>query len=137
MKHLQINKEATTIFMQLISGLSETGAHKTLDKHNYLPKRKSGFMSVHVECIGKDRFSVAHYFEQNGDLMSDPQMTFWVYDGRVFPASFTQHGSIQIFQNALLFDEDDLPHSAKVQMIQELLVFANDWMNNIKDQQEI
>lgn len=137
MKHLQINEEATKTFMKLISGLSETGAHKTLDKHNYLPKRKGGIMSVHVECIGKGRFSVAHYFEQECDLMSDPQMTFWTCDGRVFPASFTQHGGIPIFQNALLFDEHDQPHSANAQMIQELSVFANDWMNNIKDQQEI
>ena len=123
--------------MKLVSGLSESGAYKTLDKHNYLPERSSGIMSVHVECIGKDRFSIAHYFEQECDLMSDPQMTFWVCEGKVFPCSFTQHGGIQIFENALLFDENGQPHSANAQKIQELSTFANDWMNNINDQQEI
>lgn len=137
MTELEINKEATEIFMKLVSGLLESGAHKTLDKHNYLPERNGGIMSVHVECIGKDRFSIAHYFEQECDLMSDPEMTFWVCEGKVFPCSFIQHGGLPILENALLFDENDQPHSANAQKIQELSIFANDWMNNINDQQEI
>ena len=38
------------------------------------------FMSAHIEHIGitsmGPMFSVAHYCEQNGDLMKDPDMTF-------------------------------------------------------------
>jgi len=136
-KLTHLNTVATAIFFKLIDGLMEQGACKTLDKHEYLPERKSGIMSVHIECIGENRHSVAHYFEQNGDLMSDPQMTFWVASGKVFPTSFTQHGAISIFQNAILFDEHNQPHSSRVNLLIELSEFVNDWMDNIKDQQDI
>ncbi len=137
MKQLRkLNKEATETFMTLICGLSEPGACTTFDKHDYLPKRSGGIMSVHVDCIGKDRYSVAHYFEQNGDLMSDPQMTFWVCDGKVYPCSYTLH-SMGLFQNSIHFDENEKPKSFRKGQQHSQAEFVNGWMENIKDQQEL
>ena len=34
------------------------------------------FMPVVVEQVGKNQLSIAHYYEQNGDLMADPEIVF-------------------------------------------------------------
>lgn len=36
--------------------------------------KSEGWMPLVIEKIGPDRISLAHYFEQNGDLMADPEM---------------------------------------------------------------
>lgn len=50
-----------------------------------------GLMDLVVEVIGEDegtiRVSLAHYYEQNGDLMADPEMEVRVYrDARMVDA---------------------------------------------------
>ena len=49
--------------------LAEVGAHTKVENKPY--------MALCVEVIGDDLVSVAHYGEQNGDLMKDPDMVFW------------------------------------------------------------
>jgi hypothetical protein len=44
-----------------------------------------------IEKIASDRVSVGHYFTQNGDLMSDPEVVFKIDDGEWSPVSFTSH----------------------------------------------
>ena len=39
-------------------------------------------------------FSLAHYYEQNGDLVCDPDVTFLVAD-QVHPLTFEQDGVIR------------------------------------------
>lgn len=136
-KLTKLDENATKVFLQLIDGLQEPGAYKVFDKHNYLPERNGGIMSVHIECIGTSQYSVAHYYEQNGDLMSDPHMSFWVCDGNVYPASFTQHGLFQRFEVSIRFDENCVPNGFKVKIQREHADFANFWMKNIADQQEL
>lgn len=48
--------------------LSVTGA--------YLRLEQEGFMPLVIETIGRNQFSVAHYYEQNGDLIADPEVIF-------------------------------------------------------------
>lgn len=50
--------------------LAQQGTHFRLDMEH--------FDRLVVENIGLNRISVAHYFEQNGDLVADPQIVFWV-----------------------------------------------------------
>lgn len=133
----KLNEKAANIFFNLIHGLLEPGAHKVIDKHNYLPERNGGIMSVDVECIGIARYSIAHYYEQNGDLMSDPEMTFWVRDGYVYPASFVQHGFFQRFETSIRFDEEDMPNGIRASLQRKHANFADFWMKNIADQQEL
>src|SRR5258708_2338556 len=76
----------------------------------------SGFMRLCIEYVGTgprgmSLVSVAHYFEQNGDLMADPDLVFEVNPnedgplswkaGEWSPVSFTQH-STGTYQEAVL-----------------------------------
>ena len=135
-KMSKLNSEATGVFFTLIDGLLENGAFSTFDKHNYLPERSGGIMSVHVECIGKNRYSVAHYYDQNGDLMSDPQMTFWVCGRNVFPCSYTLH-SFGRFEVSTRFDENEMPVEFCENLQKGHANFADFWMMNIEEQQDI
>lgn len=98
-------------------------------------------MAVHIEeiatCENGKIWSLAHYYEQNGDLMSDPEMTFLVKNNHleIYPLSYTQH-SLGIYNDAVFF-ENGRPTKFKPKMQADLAVFANMWLNNIKDQQEL
>jgi len=52
--------------------------------YNIIGEAGGAFMPVYAECTGNYRgrpiFSIAHDFEQNGDLCCDPDCTFWVTD---------------------------------------------------------
>ena len=62
----------------------------------------AGLMRLCIEAIGTGPngfplISVAHYYEQNGDLVADPEMTFEVAPGlksaaAVFPVTFEMPG---------------------------------------------
>ena len=58
-----------------------------------------GYMELVIEKIAKNQISVAHYFEQNGDLCVDPEIVFLIAPGydrdykkvtRWYPISFGQ-----------------------------------------------
>lgn len=52
----------------------------------------SGFMDLDIEKIGSNRVSVAHYYKQMGDLMSDPEIVFKITGyGEWQPVRYTQH----------------------------------------------
>ena len=60
----------------------------------------SGLMRLCVELVGrgpngKPLVSVAHYYEQNGDLVADPEMTFESAFTRYYP---TEGGFIHFFR---------------------------------------
>ena len=69
-----LNQKATKVFMLLVDGLKEPGDAKKIDNTN------GAFMTVHVELIHQNEhgrhYSIAHYYEQNGDLMRDPDVVF-------------------------------------------------------------
>jgi len=96
------------------------------------------FQAVHVDHVNDTPlgpvFAVAHYFEQNGDLVADPDVTFLCGgDGRWYPLAF---------QNALGYRR-----AAEVRSDGELLVnrarqsdlagFCGTWMKNVAEQQDL
>lgn len=48
-----------------------------------------------IEKTGENRVSVAHYYTQNGDLMSDPEIVFRIDGDRWVPVRYTQHPFIE------------------------------------------
>ena len=52
-------------------------------------------MDLVIEKIGENRLSVAHYYTQNGDLMSDPEIVFRIDRDHWVPVRYTQHPSIE------------------------------------------
>lgn len=100
-----------------------------------------GFMPVSVEVIyTNDKYmivSVAHYYEQNGDLMADPEVCF-IYNkitGDYFPSYFKQD-NVGIEQESIIMN-DGVIKGIRTIMQLEHSVFANMWLENIKDQQKL
>ena len=126
----QINKTASRILDVLTRDL-EFGESRKIDNGG------SAIMAVCVECIGPNKYSIAHYYEQNGDLVADPDMTFWKSPiGSWLPVTFEMPG-LGVCQEALLFDGKDTPQRFSASLLSDLSVFTNDWMRNIRDQQEL
>jgi len=77
---------------------------------------------------------VAHYHEQNGDLMRDPEMVFLRdKDGRFFPTYFLQDGGLGFEQESA----DVGKGTFQPAMQAEHASFANLWMKNIREQQHL
>ena len=123
-----LGKNATKIFMELIRGVDYDNPKKL--------SNGNGFMPVSIEQTGDTKqgkiYSIAHYYEQNGDLVTDPDMTFLLTNGCVMPLTFEQ-GGLGIYQVAV--DLDTNKYSARV--LSDLVKFANMWMRNIKQQQRL
>ena len=96
-------------------------------------------MAVHVELVSVKPagqiFSVAHYWEQNGDLMRDPDMLFIRRVGTYFPISFRQDPGY-IEEGARVSDDSEIIHYNKVVQAAQAK-FSNMWMTKIEQQQEI
>ena len=83
-------------------------------------------------------YSIAHYYEQNGDLMRDPEMTFLVndYDKKVYPISYQTDGIFGGYEEGAIF-ENDLLTGIRKQLNNAHKNFANTWMTNIEMQQSL
>ena len=125
-----LNEKAEAIFRKLTDGLRKVGDHQQWNND-------SSFMAACVEIIGRTGLgplvSVAHYYEQNHDMMRDPDIVFWVdADQHVYPVSFRQD-SLGINQEAAIFENGQW--NVKPKMQADITRFANQWMLNIEDQQ--
>jgi len=129
-----LNPKATKVFLRLIDGLQKPGDAKKIDNAN------GAFMAVHVELIHQNKhgrhFSIAHYYEQQGDLMRDPDMVFLLSasDSQIYPLTFRQDGFPPVDQVAAeAADGESIRFNRKIQA--DLVSFANLWMKNIREQQ--
>ena len=85
---------------------------------------------------GYTTLSVAHYGEQNGDPMADPEMTFTIVGGEYYPISF-RNDYVGLYQEVFRYDEDGRPEAIDKKLQSDLTAFANQWMKNIQEQQGI
>jgi len=131
-----LSKATTTIFRALIARLG-SGTHVQIGE------KGSAIMPVVVEKIGLGRYSIAHYYEQNGDLMADPEVCFWVpragqrgHDrGDVYPISYKQAG-LGIDRELVIF-EDGAPVRECRRLQHDCANFCSDWFRNIVWQQNL
>ena len=123
-----INPAARAVF-ELLAGNLTVGATLKLDSAPGI------FMAVHVERLTERHFSVAHYHVQNGDLMADPEMTFYRCEhGQVFPCSYQQDG-LAIYRLGLEITEAGIIEGENQKEQADEAAFANLWMKNIAEQQ--
>ena len=129
-----LNQTSTATLNKMIS-MMEDGYIK-IDNTN------SSFMPVSVEeILNNEKYrivSVAHYFDQNGDLMADPEMCF-IYIKAVdsyMPSYFKQDGFLGREQESVLF-EDGIIKGIRTKMQADHTSFANMWLRNIKNQQNL
>lgn len=106
-----------------------------LEQENYLP--------LVFERHEPHVCSLSHYYIQEGDLMSDPDVTFLINKHRsdlvneiiLCPLSITQ-SRLGIYREvAFLNSNRDNLHSFKPRSMKDLASFCNTWTDNIQAQQ--
>lgn len=128
---IKVTTQAKCVLDKLTQDLNEPGDHREISN-------SPSFMSVHVEHVGTcdlgPMFSIAHYYEQNGDLMKYPDMVF-IRDqaGEYYPFEF-QQDNLGVYQCAVKFSEGKV-EGVNLRMQRDMASFAGDWMKNIKHQQ--
>jgi hypothetical protein len=111
------------------------------DGYIKLDNTEGSFMPVSVETIFENEkytiFSLAHYFEQCGDLMADPEMLF-IYSKamNVFFPSYFKQDNIGIEQESIVVEGGEIK-GYRVKMQSDQTSFANTWLKNIKYQQKL
>ena len=98
------------------------------------------YMPVYLELIGRidkyDFFSLAHYGQQNGDAMRDPEMLFALHkDTRQFIPYYYRNDYCGIEENSVRWSEDGIALNPRLQASHT--TFANQWLRNIAAQQGI
>lgn len=126
-----LNASATKTFNKLIDGLAQPGDANKIDTTD------GAFMAVSVDFLaesgGTKFFAVAHRYEQNGDLVPDPDVQFAVINGCVVPFAIDQYCG---YREHARFAGGKLTHiNARGQA--DLNSFCNMWMRNIASQQTL
>ena len=96
-----------------------------------------GFMRLVIEHVGTgprggELVSVAHYGEQNGDLMRDPEVVFEVAAGQWQPVSI-QQDYLGSYREAVFVGEDGKVYVRPAE-VRDIQAFARMWDRNIKAQ---
>jgi hypothetical protein len=105
---------------------------------NPLALESPGYMKLCIEAIGPGprglpQVSIAHYGEQNGDAMRDPDMVFEIdAAGAWHPVSF--RNDYVGLCNEAVWQEDAGRVLTIPSMIRELNSFARIWDTNIREQ---
>lgn len=92
------------------------------------------YMYLSAERLTNHSFSMAHYFEQNGDLCPDPDMELVKTKVGWFPVALQQ--SIGTYTRAIVeTDDEGNPTKVYPKRYSELKSFLSMWLKNIKSQQ--
>jgi N12 class adenine-specific DNA methylase len=102
-------------------------------RYRYMKLKADGFMDLIIEKLMDDRISLSHYYTQNGDLMSDPDMEIIVdhENYKLMAATFRQD-NLGIYQEVYPEEGKWIPNLSK-----ELNRFLEDWLKNIERQGHI
>ena len=131
-----LTRRSAKIFKRLIAGLCWQG--EAGERSRKVDNAPGAYMAVSVEACWPNLFSVTHYGEQNGDLMADPDMVFWLSpeDGKVYPVSF-RNDYAGHSNEAMTFGQDGKIESWDAAQMRDMREFADMWMRNIANQQEV
>jgi len=140
-----ISKAAQKTFDALVADLP-------VGEERVIGKPGGAIQPLHVERLTEHTYSLAHYYEQNGDLVPDPDGEFWRGDdGRVYPVSLRQCTGLYTEAMVLMPPpkcEVVGPPDVQLQVTahclaqidprkqRELASFAAMWLRNIRWQQE-
>lgn len=136
-----LNSKATQIIQKLYGSMSDPKYRQDEDGNYAKIQNSPALMPVVVEKVGHltgygEIISIAHYGEQNGDLMADPEMTFTIVGGEYYPISF-KNDYVGIYQEVFDYNEEGEPSAIDIKLQSDLTSFANTWMISIKEQQRL
>lgn len=109
---------------------------KNQNNPGYCKIENGPFMPLVIERIGTGpnghpAISVAHYYEQNGDLIADPEMCFEEWDGKLWPYYFR---ACTGYTQEVYFTSEDGRKMMRPRVKRELQQFAAIWNRNIREQ---
>jgi hypothetical protein len=129
--------------MQLIQQMIDRHGGFEAVKNCYLRLENPPLMRLVIEVIGGPypngayEVSVAHYSEQNGDAMRDPEITFLVQPtdkGHAWSPLTFENSYLGAYQVAAVVTAEGLLQMRQPRAMQELREFANQWDINLKEQ---
>ena len=109
----------------------------------YLRIENPPFMRLVIEVIGGPypngayEVSVAHYAEQNGDAMRDPEITFLVVpsaEGTTWTPLTFENSYLGAYQMVAEVTKEGLIVVKQSRAMNDLRDFANQWDRNLKEQ---
>jgi hypothetical protein len=138
----KLNQQATRIFCQLLDKMGiETYIRLTSDDFMPLVMEQIGELIQTPYGIGQC-YSLSHSYEQNGDLMRDPEMVFIVVDNRketkdyhligVYPQMY-QQDNLGLYEESVCIENNTVT-TYKSMWQAGHCSFANQWLQNIKQQ---
>lgn len=105
----------------------------------YIKLKADGFMDLHIDKLGGRRFSMAHNYIQNGDVMADPDMILEFSrrdDGKRFVEPLTyQQDCFGIFHEVYDLDENGQKIKVRIKLKKGLQSFLTTWLNNLINQE--
>ncbi|OGV41419.1 MAG: hypothetical protein A2X46_16425 [Lentisphaerae bacterium GWF2_57_35] len=108
--------------------------------HTKIDNAPGHFMAACVEILGQtagyELVSVAHYGEQNGDLMRDPDIVIMANEQNAWPISY-RNDYVGIDHESADFDEAGQLKGYRPRMQADITACANMLLRNIADQQGI
>lgn len=130
---MKLPPKATKILDKLCEGLSKRGDHRKIDNSD------GAFMAACIEIIDRTHqgwhiVSVAHYFEQNGDLCCDPDVTILRAKDGDYAMTF-QQAVPPVFQQPLRIVGGTIHVNEKSQ--KDLTIFVVEFLTNINEQQKL
>ena len=98
------------------------------------------YMPVYIELIGRidnyNFFSLAHYGEQNGDAMRDPEMIIALHkESQQFVPYYYRNDYMGMEQYSVRWTDEGILLNRRLQA--DHTVFANQWLRNIATQQHL
>ena len=98
------------------------------------------YMPVYLELIGRidnyNFFSLAHYGQQNGDAMRDPEMIIALHkESQQFVPSYYRNDYMGIEQYSVRWTDEGILLNRRLQA--DHTTFANQWLRNIATQQHL
>lgn len=129
-----LNASTAKILETITAGLDDPSKDDANSRRVY--DNGAGFMAAVVERIGANRYSVAHYYEQNGDKIADPDLELVKCGDRWFPAAIT-HPPPFGYRRVLECDASGNPVRVFSRAYADLRSFAATFLRNVQRQQKI
>lgn len=117
-----VSQQAQRIIAALIDGL-RVGEHRQLGEYG------RGVMPVVVENLGAGRYSIAHYFRQNGDLVADPEMVFKSAADGFYPVEWQDTMGYQTVETHGLRAQADMAKTAGL-VLRNIKSYYPDWFTS-------
>ncbi|PIE98612.1 MAG: hypothetical protein CR988_02295 [Treponema sp.] len=126
----KLNKTSEKLLNYLWNEAEKNDGYFKLENNNT-------FMPLVVELIGYNQISLAHYGEENGDLMRDPEIVFYKKDSCFFPV-FIQNDYVGSYHVAMEYVEEQGFKIVNLAEYYDIIGFFNTlWSKNIIYQQEV